>query len=175
MSIRWPVAVTALVVALAVLFGGYTAYQWTQVDRPIEETVAQTPHVTLKKKEVSPDRISIRLETDSDFSLTRDYPSLREQLTTIAGGRLLEIELIDRPDDVLTQAWNEMLFGVKEGLANQQYSNIPEAVKTFTPSGAESQVAMDETHLYVEIKRGDARMYQILPLHKRESGVKDNG
>jgi hypothetical protein len=175
MSKRWPVAFGALAVTLVVLFGGYTAYQWTQVDRPLEETVARTPHVSIKEKTVSPDRILLRLETEPDFSFAEDYPPLREQMSAIAGERELVIEVMDHPDETLTQAWNEMAFGVKEGLSHQRYAAIPEAVKKATPPGVKSQVTMDETHLYVEMKRGDARLYKMLPLDTSTKEVSENG
>ncbi|PTM58771.1 hypothetical protein [Desmospora activa] len=175
MSLRWPVAVTALIVSLLLLFGGYTLFQWTNLERPLKQTIAETPTVTAKEITVSPDKITIRLEADAHFSLTQQYPSLQKQLTAIAGGRPLEIEMLDHPDKTLNQAWGEMVFGVEEGLAHQRYSAIPAAVKKATPSGAESYVVMDDSHLYIEIKQGEARLYRILPLHKKESGVKDNG
>lgn len=174
MSLRWPVVVTTLVVTLLLLFGGYHTYQWIHFERPLNQAIAETSHIKPQEISVSPERIVIRLEADSSFSLTQQYPPLRKKLTAIAGNRPLQVEVADHPQKSLIDAWNEMVFGVKEGLAHQSYSRIPEAVKKATPPEAESQVVMDDSYLYIEMKQGDARLYRVLPLNKKESGVKDN-
>ncbi|OYD09663.1 hypothetical protein [Paludifilum halophilum] len=176
MKIRWPVAAITLVVTLSVLFGGYMAYQWFQVEKPITETVQETPHVSLSKLSADPAHLELVLKTDEKFSVVHDYMPLRRQLHTVAGDRKLSIRLKDRPDSHLHKAWNEMVFGIKEGMALRRYQEIPKAVQKGTEGKKiEYEVSMDDSYVYIELHRGDRYLYRILPLHKPESEVKDNG
>jgi hypothetical protein len=176
MQIRWPVAFLALFVSLFVLFGGYFGFQWFQAEKPIRETVQQTAHVKLEKMDVAPDRITIQLRPDAQFSLISDYIPLRKTILTHGGSRKVEIRLSDRPDATLTEAWNRMVFGIREGIAHGRFTMIPKTVKQVAErEGIQYRLGMDKNFVYVELHRGDHYLYQILPLSQPEREVKDHG
>ncbi|MFD1426124.1 hypothetical protein [Kroppenstedtia sanguinis] len=176
MQIRWPIAVSVLFISLLILFGGYFGFQWFQVEKPIRDTVQQTDHVKLEKIQVSPERIVIQLRPDDRFLLASDFIPLREEIQTYGGDRKLEIQFSDRPDSALTEAWNQMVFGVREGMSHGQYTLIPQAVKQVAEKeGIQYRLGMDKKFVYVELHRGGHYLYQVLPLHQPEREVKDRG
>ena len=86
MNIRAMPAVLSLLVTLIVLFGGYFAHQWFNLEKPMEKAIQSTPHVTLEALRIKPDEIEIRLRTDENFSLAADYIPLQEKLRSLSGG-----------------------------------------------------------------------------------------
>ena len=165
MNIRATPAVLSLFVTLVVLFGGYFAYQWLKIEKPLENAIRSTPHVTLEELRVDPDRIEVRLTTDENFSLAADYIPLREKLNSLAGGRQVNIELKSRADSVLAKAWNQMAFGVTEAVVQRRYTQIPKTVETVAKTAKiRHEVAMDEQFVYVALHHRGYSLYRMLPL-----------
>ncbi|MFC4078035.1 hypothetical protein [Salinithrix halophila] len=175
-SIRWPIAVVSLVVSLFLLFGGYFAYQKFQIESPMEKAISQTSHIRDYSLQIQPEKITVRLMAKPSFSLQQDYIPLRRKLTDLADDRKLSLKLEDKAGGELKEAWNRMNFGVKEGIALQRYTQIPQAVsKEADTKGIRSHVMMDDRYLYIELRQGNQWLYRVLPLHKPASEVKDNG
>jgi hypothetical protein len=175
-KIRAMPAVLSLFVTLFVLFGGYFAYQWWMIEKPLVTVIRATPHVTLDELRVEPDQITIRLNADEDFSLTADYIPLRDRLAPFAGGRTVSIELADRPDAVLEAAWNRMVFGVAEAMVHRRYTQIPETVEAASrKEKIRHEVAMDDRFVYVALYHRDHSLYRILPLSHPVGEVKNHG
>jgi hypothetical protein len=176
MRVRWNVAVLTLFVTLLILFGGFFGYQRWEVELPIRQAVAKNAHVKLQQLAVQPDRVTIHLKTEAGFSLTRDYVDLRKSISQLAGNRKLHLVVHDRPAPALNDAWDEMVFGIEEGIAHQRYTRIPQAVKQAAkPRNIRYRVTMDDQFLYVELRRDQYWLYRVLPLNKPGHEVKDNG
>ncbi len=170
-NIRAMPAVLSLLVTLIVLFGGYFAHQWFNVEKPLKNMIQSTPHVTLEELRVNSDRIEIRLNADENFSLASDYIPLREKLRSLAGGRQVNIELTDRADAVLEKAWNRMAFGVTEAVVQRRYTQIPETVERVAETAKiRHEVAMDEQFVYVALHHDDHSLYRVLPLEAGKGG-----
>jgi hypothetical protein len=174
-NIRVLPAVLSLLVTLIVLFGGYFAYQWFQIEKPLKNAIDSTPHVTLEELRVDPDQIRIQLKADENFSFVEDYFPLRKRVHSLAAGRKVNIELKDRTDSVLEKAWNEMVFGVTEAVVQRDYTQIPETVETVAKNAKiRHEVAMDEQFVYVALHHQDHSLYRVLSLEPSK-GVKANG
>jgi hypothetical protein len=164
-------AVWSLLVTLIVLFGGYFAHQWFNVEKPMEKAIQSTPHVTLEELRINPGRIEIRLSTDENFSLAADYIPLQEKLRSLSGGRPLNIELVDRADAVLEKTWSRMAFGVTEAVFQRRYTQIPETVeKEAEAAKVRHEVAMDDRFIYVALYHEDHSLYRVLPLETGRGG-----
>lgn len=164
-NIRAMPAVLSLFVTLVVLFGGYIAYQWFNIEKPLENAIHSTPHVTLEELRVDPDRIELRLSADENFSLAADYMPLRERLNFLSGGRQVHIEFKDRANPVLSKAWNQMAFGVTEAVVQRRYTQIPKTVEAVAETaGIRHEVAMDEHFIYVALHHQGHSLYRVLPL-----------
>ncbi|MBA4495144.1 hypothetical protein ACFO25_10140 [Paenactinomyces guangxiensis] len=170
------VTVISLFVTLFVLFGSFFGYQWWFVKKPLESVIKSSPHVTLKQMKVQPAEVKIVLKADPEFKLVSDYDPLRKKLKQISGNRNLELQVMDDPGPELKNAWNEMVFGVEEGIAGKQYTKIPQTVaKVAKDRQIGYKTKMDDDFIYIELYKKDRFMYQVLPLHKIEGGVKTNG
>ncbi|MBN2909610.1 hypothetical protein JQC72_08730 [Polycladomyces sp. WAk] len=176
MKTRVTAAILSLVVTLFLLFGGYFAYQWWALKKPIEAMLTNEPHFQLVELRIEPDRVWIKANTDAAFSFTTQFPDLNKRVKNMVGERAVTIQLADKPDPVLNRAWNRMVFDIEEGLVNARYSQIPKSVETVAKSmQIRYDITMDDQFLYVELHRGPHTLYRVLPLHKSNSGVKDNG
>ena len=170
-NIRAMPAVLSLLVTLIVLFGGYFAHQWFNLEKPMEKAIQSTPHVTLEALRIKPDEIEIRLRTDENFSLAADYIPLQEKLRSLSGGRELHIRLVDRADAVLEKAWSQMAFGVTEAVVRKRYTRIPETVERAAEAAkVRHEVAMDDRFIYVALHHEGHSLYRVLPLEAGRGG-----
>ncbi|SEN29680.1 hypothetical protein [Lihuaxuella thermophila] len=176
MNLQAKTAVISLFVTLGILFGGLLGYQYWFVQKPLEHAVRSTPHVQIKQLTIQHDRVKLVLATDREFSLASHYGELLEEIAPIVGKRQLELELLDHPGEELEAAWNEMAFGVREGIDIQRYSQIPQSVAQVAKArNIQYRTKMDDRFVYIELRQKDRYMYQVLPLHKTDGEVKNNG
>ncbi|SDX18807.1 hypothetical protein SAMN05444487_111137 [Marininema mesophilum] len=176
MQNRWPMIAASLVVSLLLLFGGFFVYQKLQIENPMEETLAKTSHIQKYMLDASPNEITVRLIPSRDFSLSKDYIPLRKKLSKFTRGRELSILIKHQSEGELLESWNRINFGIQEGIALKRYTKIPQTVsKEAKASQINAKVFMDKSHVYIELKKDNQRLYRVLPLNKQESGVKDNG
>jgi hypothetical protein len=169
-------AAFSLIVTLVILFGGYLGFQHWNIQKPIEQAVRTSQGAKLVSLHLSPKRVRVDLAIKKGFVFSPEYRKLRERMEEAANDRILEIRLIDRRDAELVDAWERMAFGVNEGIARQEYTQIPETVESIARSeGILACTRMDERFVYVELRKGDRFLTQAIPLNNPESGVKTSG
>ncbi len=175
MNIQVKTAVISLFVTLAILFGGFFGYQYWLVEKPLEQAVRTIPHVKIEQLTIQPTRVKLIVATDREFSLVSGYSQLLGRIEPIVGKRQLELKLKDRPGKELEEAWSEMAFGVQEGIDNRFYRQIPESVSQVAKErNIQYRTKMDDQFIYIELRKNDRFMYQVLPLHKTDGEVKTN-
>ncbi|QKG84383.1 hypothetical protein GXN76_07760 [Kroppenstedtia pulmonis] len=175
MKKRWPIAALALVTSLFLLFGGFWGYQYFQIEKPIRQLIDQDPHLSFGEISVQPDLVIVELQPSKDFSLIDDYVPLREKLKKFSQSRKLKVALRDNPDLLLKKSWNEMVFGVEEGMALHHYQSIPKSVERVSKSrGIDYDLGIDGSFILIELRHKKQRLYKVLPLNQSESGVKVN-
>lgn len=167
---------TGLLVTLTALFGGFFAHQWWAIEQPIKEVVAETPHITLQSFDANPNRVEIKLKPDPDFSLAVDYPVLRQRLEEIVGERELSIQLIDHPSPKLQKIWDQVVFGVSEGIVHQRYTEISDVIQSTAEQEKISyELTMDDEFIYISLQEDPHFIYRVFPLHSANDEVKENG
>jgi hypothetical protein len=169
-------AMMGLCVTLLVLFGGYFAQDYWMVQKPLESLFEAEHHITLHSLKVKPDQVDIELTPQAGFLFTEEYIRLQEKAKQLAGWRKVVIRIRDHRTPKLEKVWNEMQFGVREGIERKEYTKIPQTVATVAKQYHVSQgVEMDDANLYVEISDGNGVLDEVIPLNITGSQVKANG
>lgn len=157
----------SLIVTLALLFSGYFAYQWFFIERSIREMVAQDPYVELDEIEVSPRSVTIKVRIPMK-SLSH-YPQFYQSVQDEVNGKELKVELEDNPNLRLLQAWNEMVFGVEEGISQERYTLIQKSVTEIAEKERLGhEVVMDDSFICITLKQGNHYLYKVLDLAKED-------
>jgi len=172
-----PGIIIGLVVTLFFLMGGFFAYQWWFVEKPLQKSLDQVQGLEVKELKVTPNAVVLELDIDPGrYSVPDDFPPLSQKISTIAGNRLLKVSFSERKTPAMDRAWREMMFGVQEGLTQGAYTRIPQTVNRVAERyGLESRTSMDEQYVYIQLTQGKHVLVQQLPIIKNEGEVKTNG
>lgn len=156
-----------LFVTLVLLFSSFFTYQWFFIQRPIQQLISQDPHTQVETINISPQKVEMQLKV-SNASLA-NYGDLYQSIQEKAGQRQLNIQLMDHSHSDLDQAWNEMAFGVQEGLTQKRYTQIQKTVQDIaTKQGIQSEVFLQESFLCITLKKGDYYLYRVFHVNPQK-------
>ncbi|MGA8942479.1 MAG: hypothetical protein WB502_07140 [Thermoactinomyces sp.] len=159
--------VISFLVTLILMFGGFWGYQQVMIKKPIVSFLEDQQELRLQYIHVNPSRVEVGL-TVSDSGcdgFIQKYPELVNRLKGKAKGKQLQVHLTDRPNKRLQTAWDQMAFGIREGIANQTYSQIPEAAKKWAEKyGVRYFLKMDEESVYIILCDGDHFLIRTVPV-----------
>lgn len=165
--------VISFLVTLVLLFGGFWGYQQVLIKKPIVAFLAGQQEVQLADIHVNPSKVDINLTVANpgqDFFI-RKYPDLLTGLKQKANGKTLQVHLSDQPNDRLQTAWDQMAFGIREGIARQTYSQIPETVKKWADKNeVEYHLKMDEESVYIMLRDGDHFLIRTIEIQEQRGG-----
>lgn len=159
--------VVSFLVTLILLFGGFWGYQQVLIKKPMVAFLEGQQEVQLADIHVNPSKVEISLTVvnpGQDFFI-RIYPDLITGLKQKAKGKMLQVHLSDHPNERLQSAWDQMVFGIREGIARQTYSQIPETVKKWADKNeVQYRLKMDEESVYIMLRDGDNFLIRTVPI-----------
>lgn len=156
-----------MVVTLILLFSGFFTFQWLFIEKPIQKMILKNPSIHIDRIEVQPQlvRMSIEIPNGSLFN----YPALFQAIQAKVGNRKLEIELKDRTNSTLEKAWNEIAFGVKEGIDKKEYTQIQKSVKEVSSKlSIQHEVLLRDSSVFITLKQGDYYLYKVIDLQSEK-------
>lgn len=157
----------SLIVTLVLLFSGFFTYQWFFIEKSIREIVERDPFVQLKHLEVNPQAVTIkiRIPNKSLFHYPKFYQSIQNEIE----GKEMKMELEDHPNANLLEAWNEVVFGVEEGISQKRYTLIQKSVKEIAEKRRIGyEILMDDSLLCITLKQGEHYLYRVLDLKEKK-------
>ena len=79
----------------------------------------------------------------------------------------------DRPNEKLILAWDQMVFGIREGIETKKYTEIPETIKKWADQYHIAYgVKMDKESVYILLYDGDHYLTRVLPADSPQKGGK---
>lgn len=157
---KWKKGAISLVMTLIVLFSGYFAYQWIFIEKKVERIVDQYDHIELIDVKVQPHQISMQVRF-SNQSLA-DYPRFYQTVQNEVGRRTTKIELVDQPNAVLSDSWNEIAFSVEEGISQKRYTMIQKSViENAQKRNLHYEVLMKNEMICITLKQGNHYLYKV--------------
>jgi hypothetical protein len=155
----------SLVVTLIVLFGGYQSYQYLKVKKPLIEMMEAQKDITIRKIEMKPDSTEVQLTANPSYDFINKFPDLSIQLNEKLGEGKWRVTFTNPPTPKVKNAWQEMVFGVKEGLETGKYTLIQSTVKQSSLKyKLLYHVYIDDQYVYLSLQEGNKTWYQILPI-----------
>ncbi len=166
----WAVAIV-LAVALGALFGGYYLYEQNTVKAPLEQALAEAPGV--KAFTLTRDGAVTRLDVELAWvdSLADTYAAL-----DATAGRLLgqgyALRLIDRRDPFLERVYHQAHFALQEGIYTGRFTDMARSVdEIMAQNGVEEyRLTVTERHVFLQIKKGRAYLYEVIPRTEDRGG-----
>ncbi|MCL6515515.1 hypothetical protein [Alicyclobacillus sp.] len=169
LRIRLVPVIFIVIISLAILFGGWRAYQHLNVVGPLQENLQKVAGVEAVEVEAgNPTVIRVQLGPVDDLQTAYDH--LVETVSgTFAGTDRLLIE--DRRDAQLVSAYEAITPILMEGLASGRYREMISGVADEAKHlGVGARVTMDEHNVYIQLQHGDRYLYKVLPYTLRQGG-----
>lgn len=166
MRIRWVPALLSVAVCGGLIFGGWFTYDRLAVKEPLAKAVSGLPGVISSTSVVENDQVSVSLELENNADLRTIYERLNKDGAKVLEGRTLQLQVNgEKGSEELDKMWSTVLFSVAEAMETKAYSDIPAALQQLANAnqGLTTQTEMDETNVYVTLRKGEAVKYIILP------------
>lgn len=170
-----PIFLVAIVV-LAILFGGWQAYQHFNLLNPLKRNLQQVSGVqTVNILTGSPDVVQVQLGPFNKLEkgdLQETYRDISDQIGTRLGTGVT-LRLADDHGGSLTQ-----MFEVKfepillEGIAKDNYTEMIGKVQQLAKtSGVHSRITMDGQDIYIQLAKGNNYLYRVMPYTTHQGGA----
>jgi hypothetical protein len=160
-------------VTLVLLFGGFWGYQELLVKRPVVSMIEKQTGMMLRNIDVYPSDIEIELEMNRPDQkvFTRKAPDLIRRIQEKNKHRSLHVKWKDRPNEKLLVAWDQMIFGIREGLETQKYTEIPETIGKWADKyDLGYGVKMNEDAVYILLYDGDHYLTRVMHVKSAQKG-----
>lgn len=163
-----PLVVIAII-SLALLIGGYQAYQRFYVIDPVADQLRAIPGV--ESVQVSPGHpATVRVQLGAVHDLQTTYDDVTKVVQDTLGDGA-NVVLVDNADGALQNAYESLLPYILQGVAEGHYADMIDTVRQRAQKmGMDAQITMDEHNLYIELRSGDHELYHVLPYALRQGG-----
>jgi rhamnogalacturonyl hydrolase YesR len=170
------IAMLSLIATLAVLFGGWFLYQKMEVEEPIRQLIGEMKSAQLAQLQVDRDQVSIKLQVTNPDAFPEEYKHLFKSVGEIVQNKQVDISIHNK-DSQVKQVWADGVFAITEAVDLHQYSKIPALLEAWKRQyHLENAITrMDDTNVYVYLKRGTDDFYAVVPRFASPGEVTTNG
>jgi len=158
-GLKWPLVLFWACCLLLLLWGGERLYRTHIVIRPAVAKLKQLEGV--RAVEFKEKDLYVELEAPNNFKATA------EALSTIAADFLgpdSSLFIIDQRNEALEQLFDELSLSLAQAASRGEYETMrPHWTKIAAGAGAEMDVAVSPTAIYISLKKGGDYLYQIIP------------
>jgi len=168
--------ILSLLATLTLLFGGWFFYQKMEVEGPVRAQFEQMKSAELADLRVEPEQIVVKLKVNDPGAFPEEYKATLEQIEQRVQEKELNVTILNDNKD-LKAVWDSGIFAFTEAVELHQYSKIPVLLESWKEQFGLTAVTsqMDETHIYVNLQRGDQHFYVMVPRVLGQEEVTSNG
>lgn len=162
--------VIALAVTVGVLVAGQLLWQKYAVAKPLGAGLRDIPGVqTAAWEEGKNGDISINVTLAGVGNLAATYGDIEATAKNILGRRPARIILTDSRTPELEALHYDVHFHLQEAIATGNFAVMAERVQAkAAAAGAEARVHVDARAVYLQLARGGAALYDVVPRDARE-------
>lgn len=158
-------------VTLSLLFGGWELYRNFGLVRPLEEQLMATGTVEHVESVVNGQQRVIKV----DMKQVPDLQAAYLQVETIVKDRLgsyVTIDLVDKRQDELRNTYRDLQPALYAGIAQGEFpAMIQKMNDQAKQEQIESKISMNDQYIFVELKKADHYLYEVVPYQSRQSFV----
>lgn len=163
-GIRLPVVILSALLGLFFLFGAQRAYQFSRVDQPLAQFFRSRGEVAAFAVRPGEGELRVEVTLRPVANLRESYLPLEEGVRDILGGRPFRLVVRDRRDQALVAQFYRLHYLLQEAVATGRFTVLEGALAEARRAGLdEARVFVDERFLYVQLRRGDRYLYELIP------------
>ena len=164
-NFKWPVAVLAFVLTLALSVGAVVLRERQLINEPLFKHLSEFESVQTVElhRENNRQIVVVTLNYVEDLGLT--HRELNEEIDRLLGHNRFRLEIIDGRNQALEAAFVAVHLSLYEGEHRGNFtemgSRVDEILLKFGIT--EHKVFVDSEHIYLQMRDGDAYLYEIIP------------
>ena len=163
-NLKWPIIIVAFVVTLALAVGGVYLRQRQMVDEPLFQRLSEYEPVQAVDlhKDGNVQVVVVSLDYVDDFgSIHRE---LTEEIGDLLGPDRFRLEIRDGRDQALETAFSDVHLALYEGEHRGNFTEMGgQVAATLQSLGiADHKIMVDNENIYLQIRHGDAYLYEIV-------------
>jgi hypothetical protein len=163
------------VLVLAVLFGGWQAYEHFNMVTPLKRDLQQVEGVQMVNvSSGNPEIIDVQLGPFSKLKngdLQQTYNDLENQISAKLGADVTP-HLLDNRNKVLTQAMESFNPALLQGIDKSNYTTmIAQVTNEAKKQGIQCRITMDRQYIYIQLAKGKYYLYTVMPYTTRQGGA----
>lgn len=163
-NFKWPVAVLAFILTLALSVGAVTFRQRQLVNEPLVKRLSEYEGV--EKVELwqkgNLQVISIELDYVQDFSVL--YSELKEETDRLLGPKFYRLMLVDQRNETLEAAFLAVHLALYEGEQRGNFTEMSDRVAAILRDYQlqDYRLVVDNTNIYLQIRSGENYLYAVI-------------
>lgn len=162
-KIRWVRAMSIMLIALAVLFGGWSLYRTFGLMRPLQAELLSNPVVSNVEFAPGNKNRELTLTLKQVDDLRKTYHTLSNVvINTLGTDAVIHIE--GHPSPELQNFYESLEPTIYEGIAKKNYSEMIDTLQKESKSKGITlcKVTMDRQNFYIQLGKGSDFLYQVV-------------
>lgn len=163
--------ISALILTFAVLFGGFQVYKNYELVRPLVTELRHIPAVESVQVQTTGQSPAVYLKLGPVPDLQTSYATISSDVTTTLGTPVA-IYLQDKSTPFLRNLYEGMQPTLREDIAKSDYTQMIASMQGMaTRAGVSCRITMNAQDIFVQLTKGDAYLYDIVPYATKSAGV----
>ena len=155
------------VITLAVLFGGWQAYQHYNLLQPLQTNLKRISGVQSVEIWTKGSRVTVKLgpvNTLQNHDLQQTYRAIEANIQNALGtGETPEVTSEDTPSATLQSAMESYYMILRESVQKGDFVEMVPQVETLAAkAGITAKITMDDHNFYIQLSKGSSYLYEIM-------------
>lgn len=162
---NWTVFVVALALTVAMLVAGQLMWQKFAVARPLDRGLKEIAGVESAVWEENKNGdVTIKVALADVSNLAKTYGDIDSAAKRVLGKRPARVVLSDHRSPELEELYYTCHYNIQEAIATGGFTAMADRVQTAAKAaGAEAKVYVDARSVYLQLRKGEAELYAVVP------------
>ncbi len=164
-GVRLPLVLIFFAVGLAALLGLSHLYRYSRVDQPLTRFYESRKDVRDFRVAARDGHIELKVKLAPVVNLRETYLALEKGAQEILETQSFILDIQDNRDSRLVDDFYKLHLTLQEALATGRFSDMSQELQKQAKGLGldEAKFFVDTRFLYVQLKRGDRYLYELLP------------
>jgi hypothetical protein len=165
------VALFALALTLSVLFGGWMVYRSYGIVKPVQDALSHLPYVAAVHISPNDTAHSVEVALKPVNDLGAAYREILKIVQRYMGAGTA-ISITDQRSNALSTLYENEQPMIFEAIAKKNYTELVRQIAADSRHfGVQGKVTMDQNNIYIQLKKGENYLYDVVPYRDRSQEV----
>lgn len=163
-ELRIVVIILTAVLTVAILCGGYFAYNVYGVEKPLEEELSSLQQVSSVVITKDKKTYEIKIQLEPQENLQSAYSEIQDALNRHFKGKDYELQIADNRNEKIELFYLQMQPAVQQAAAQSEFVWLDNQFREQCEQMALTyNLMVDEQNIYIQIINGSDYLYEVVP------------